>query len=365
MWIKKHAKAVTAAALALAAAALCLHLVLRQRPVDLSDFPPVSANAGNIWLYGEQHASPDILDYELERWREFYAAGARDLFVELPYYSAGFLNLWMEADDDTVLEELWDDWDGTAMHSNGKTLEFYRAVKAECPETVFHGTDVGHQYDTTGARYLAYLESSGMGESEAAERTREAIEQGEKYYSQKSAVYRENRMVENFIREFDALHGADVMGIYGSAHTHINATAQGARSLPCMANQLAGRYGALLHTEDITALAKRTEPLREETLEVGGKTYRASYFGEENISHMFPKYQSRAFWRLEDAYDDFKSCAKTGDKLPIGNYPMRIATGEVFVIDYTLKNGTVERRYYRSDGTEFQGQPATVGFKVK
>ncbi|MBO4914323.1 MAG: hypothetical protein J5449_03870, partial [Oscillospiraceae bacterium] len=179
------------------------------------------------------------------------------------------------------------------------------------------------------------------------------------------AAYRENCMVENFIREFDQLDGVDVMGVYGAAHTRINATAQRARSLPCMANQLSGRYCALLHTEDLTYLTKRAEPIREDTLEIGGKTYRASYFGEENISSVLPKYQSRAFWRLEDAYDDFKSCAKTGDKLPCGNYPMRIATGEVFVIDYTRKDGSVERKYYRSDGTQYQGQDTTVGFGVK
>ena len=50
-------------------------------------------------------------------------------------------------------------------------------------------------------------------------------------------------MAENFIREFDKLDGLSVMGIYGGAHTAIGGTARGTQSVPCMANQLHGRYG--------------------------------------------------------------------------------------------------------------------------
>ena len=51
-------------------------------------------------------------------------------------------------------------WEGTYA-SGAETLDFYRTVKEGCPETVFHGTDVGHQYDSTGARYRDYLEERG------------------------------------------------------------------------------------------------------------------------------------------------------------------------------------------------------------
>ena len=43
---------------------------------------------------------------------------------------------------------------------------FYRTIKEQCPETVFHGTDVGHQYDSTGARYQDYLEERGLADTE-------------------------------------------------------------------------------------------------------------------------------------------------------------------------------------------------------
>src|SRR5699024_10125990 len=108
--------------------------------------------AGEITLYGEIHGNAAIKEYEAERWKECYDQGMRHLFVELPCYTAQWLNLWMDAEDDGILEQLHQDWEGT-LSSGAETLDFYRTVKEQCPETVFHGTDVGHQYDSTGARY--------------------------------------------------------------------------------------------------------------------------------------------------------------------------------------------------------------------
>ena len=58
----------------------------------------------------------------------------------------------------TILEEVFNDWKGTAFH-NQHTYHFFMQIKELCPQTVFHGTDVGHQYGTTGERFLRYLES--------------------------------------------------------------------------------------------------------------------------------------------------------------------------------------------------------------
>jgi hypothetical protein len=33
-------------------------------------------------------------------WEERYRQGSRDLFVELPYYTAQYLNIWMRSDDE-------------------------------------------------------------------------------------------------------------------------------------------------------------------------------------------------------------------------------------------------------------------------
>lgn len=116
---------------------------------------------GEIYLYGEEHSKQSILDKELSIWGEYYEKGMRDLFVEFPYTDAQFLNLWMQADDDELLDLQFKDWEGTA---GGTEVEknFLKQIKEQYPETVFHGTDVGHTWERTGPRYLAYLEANGQ-----------------------------------------------------------------------------------------------------------------------------------------------------------------------------------------------------------
>ena len=113
---------------------------------------------GHIYLYGEQHGNKKITDKELELWRAYYDKGLRHLFLELPSYTAEYLTLWLKEEDNTILEEVFSDWIGTAFH-NPYTFDFFMRIKEDCPETVFHGTDIGHQYGTTGERFLRYLES--------------------------------------------------------------------------------------------------------------------------------------------------------------------------------------------------------------
>ena len=95
-------------------------------------------------------------------------------------------------------------------------------------------------------------------------------------------------------------------------------------------------------------------PLRSDIMIIGGKTYTATYYGQKDMSMWHEKYSCREFWRLKDAYDDFKECRLTGEWLPQNNYPMPIESGQVFVIDYTLKDGGKERRLMRCDGDIFE-----------
>ena len=344
-----------AAVLALLLLAGCAGKPVQESPVATDEGIP----AGQITLYGEIHGIAAIKEYEAERWKECYDRGMRHLFVESPYYTAQWLNLWMDAEGDEILEQLHRDWEGTYA-SGAETLDFYRTVKEGCPETVFHGTDVGHQYDSTGARYRDYLEERGLTDTEDYRLTLEAIEQGEAFAEQGSNAYRENRMAGNFIREFETLGGESVMGIYGAAHTDPDAVADSAGTVPSMATQLTERYGDALRTEDISWMA--WEPQGTDTLTVAGKAYQASCFGEEDISGWSGDCQSRAFWRLEGAYEDFKDCPEGGDVLPYNNYPIPIEAGQVFVIDYTRKDGTSERKYYRSDGEVWNGMDCTTEF---
>ena len=88
---------------------------------------------------------------------DIHQEGARDLFIESPCYTAEFLNMWMRGEDEDMLERLILEQQAETQGGTQLMVDFYRALREDCPETVFHGTDVGHQYDTTGALYLEYL----------------------------------------------------------------------------------------------------------------------------------------------------------------------------------------------------------------
>lgn len=361
MKAKENKKTVIIAAVAIVAVVALLLIGYFARQFTVKSGQP----SGEIFLYGEEHSVENILEKEFELWSSnYHNEGMRDLFVELPYYTAEYMNIWMKSDGDDILNELYQDWTGTAMQSQ-EVVNFYKRIKNECPETVFHGTDVGHQYDTTGKRFLEYLESTGQRQSELYRLSQENIEQGQYYYQHSDNVYRENTMVENFIREFDSLNGVDVMGIYGSAHTDMEAKDYMTNTVPCMANQLHKKYGEALHTEDLTSLALNHEAYRTDIITIGEKEYTALYFGQTDLSAIFPDYQYREFWRLENAYDDFKDNSTTGNMLPYNNYPMEIETSQIFVIDYTKVDGSVVREYHRSDGNKWQGFFVTEEFHIE
>ena len=175
-----------------------------------------------IMLYGEVHGEEAYYDAEVSLWKKYYDDGCHNLFVELPYYSAEFLNLWMKEDSDEILDELYADIQGT-QSGNENYLNFCHRIKAECPETVFHGTDVGHQFETTGLRYLEYLTQQGLIDSENYRLAHECIRQGKEYSEDDAnrdgiSEIGEAYMTSNFIAAYERC-GGKVMGIYGSYHT--------------------------------------------------------------------------------------------------------------------------------------------------
>lgn len=321
-------------------------------------------SSGEIYLYGEMHASEAIMEKENELWYDYYHnEGMRHLFIEMPYYTAEFLNLWMQSDNDEILDAVYDDWEGSSAH-NPYVRPFYRKIKEECPETIFHGTDVGHQYDTTGERFLEYLRKNNLEDTPQYQIAQEAIGQGKNYYDNDDPVYRENKMAENFIREYDQLSGESVMGIYGAAHIGIDAELNfSTESVPSMAKQLYASYGDALHTEDISFIREDIAPERVDAFTIGGKEYQASFYGKEDLAGN-PNFASRAIWRLEHAYEDFKDHPKTGDFLPYNNYPMQVEEGQVFIVELIETDGSVRRGYYRSDGNQWEGLSATEEFRI-
>lgn len=104
------------------------------------------------------------------------------------------------------------------------------------------------------------------------------------------------------------------------------------------------------------------DPIRYDELTVDGRTYRAEYHGEIDLSAWSSKYKKREYWRIVDALGYFadKPFPYTAEVLPYNNYPpIDIHIGDVFVIDMHRFDGAVERVYYIADGTFWQDMPCT------
>ncbi len=335
---------------------ICIPATVQCNRSDLT-----SNSTGKIYLYGERHADEAILKKEIEIWGNYYEnQGFRHLFLETAYYTAELLNIWMNSEDDVILNRVYTNWEGTSNH-NPVVKHFFIEIKSRYPETIFHGTDIGHQYQTTGKWYLDYLTKQNKKDSDQYECATEAIEQGKSYDKRdQDPVFRENMMVENFIREFNKLKSKSIMGIYGAAHTGIKSLNH-SQSVPCMANQLHKIYGDQLTSESFAPSRIISEPLRIDSIRLNGTVYEAMYFGQEDLSG-FKSIAYREFWRLEDSYNYFGKASKTGDVLPYHNYPMEIKKGQVFVIDYVKNDSTRIRKYFRSDGRVWKNHPSTEEF---
>jgi len=286
---------------------------------------------------------------------------------------AEVLNMWMRSDNDDIFYELFEGWTGSIAHSP-LFFEFFMTIKREFPETIFHGIDVADWQYPAGRRFLQYLGDNNKQETEQYLLTLESIEQGEQHYqSNFNQEFRVTKMAENFIRTFDGLAGQNVMGIFGSAHTAFGFYGVlGHPDTPTMAERLRVRYGDSVHTEDLTWLALEglpwfgleinPMPISVDIITVNGLDYEASYFGTDLTE--FRGVVSRSFWRLENAFNDFRNKPTNGDMLPFENYPMMIEINQIFIVDMTFTNGSVLRLFYRSDGHYWLGRPITIGFNV-
>ena len=205
-----------------------------------------------IMLYGEAHGYKEYYDIEVELWKDCYEEGCRNLFVELPYYSAEFINVWMREDSDEKLDKWFEEIHDT-LSGNEYYKEFFLEIKEYCPDTVFYGTDIGHQFDTTGARYLKYLEDKGLEDSEKYKLAKECIRQGQEYRNEDTehngiSSLRETYMVSNFIDAYTRCGGGKIMGIYGSYHTDLE-------NPDLMAGRLKTQYGNVISSVKLSAIS--------------------------------------------------------------------------------------------------------------
>ncbi len=319
-----------------------------------------------ILLCGEMHSDQTCIDNELKRWGEFYAKGARHLFMEQTYALIGYINEWMHVDSDDILEEVFADLTGTAACSP-QMMDFFRRIKKDYPETIFHSTDIGHQYASTGARYVKKLEDEGKKDTEEYKRAVENNESGEKFYAIgnyetiESANFREQKMVEYFIKEYEALSDEFVMGIYGWGHMEIESTHCYCGSDPQLVNQLIDKYGDLVQVEGMTWI----DPVSTEKVVINGKEYDAEYYGEFDISAYGLDIEKYRIWKIDNAYEDLKNSPSYDDYFYVCDCPFKVQDNEIYLIEYIYFGGEIERIAYKSDIVDYDGSPALHGISVE
>ena len=333
----------------------------------------LGGRGGDIYLYGELHSDERFLSIELAAWPQMYhQEGARDLFIESPCYTAEFLNMWMRGEDEDMLERPILEQQAGTQGGTQLMVDFYRALREDCPETVFHGTDVGHQYDTTGALYLEYLEQNGRKDSEEYRRAQECMGQGETFYQIEAGdeaeayAYREDRMAENFAREYERLGRRMVMGIYGSAHAVVGEGTYMSGDMPNMASQLAEKYPDVNIGPPKVSLADTLEEpdrSRKKTVTIAGKEYDAWYGGRAELPYN-AKFSSVEVWAVEGAYEDVKDLFTTGITILCAEYPLPVETGQVFQVEAAVREGgNTASWFFRSDGKTQFSLPVTEQIK--
>lgn len=283
-----------------------------------------------IYLYGEIHGSEIVNIKEFEIWKDFYNRGFRHLFMELQYFYAGLLNRWMKSETNEIPDILFAS--KTVGNSDFDRI-FFVKIKEYCPETVFHGTDIGHQFETIGTSYLNSLSP----DSEEYRLTLENIEQGRKYYEawQKNIdedyieANREKAMTENFIREFDSVN-SDIVGFYGESH--IFSEGSGTFGMDeNMHSMIKKHYSD--NTVIIADYIKNSlEPIYNSVINLHGKIYDASCFGDIYTPFDEECEYIRIF-RINEPGSEFKNYPKKENFIPEALYPIYINEGDVFIID--------------------------------
>lgn len=303
--------------------------------------PSFKDKGQKIYLYGEFHSNKKTYEEKLKIIEKHYNEGIKDMIVEYPFAYAEYLNLWLKEKDDKILDELFEDQKGAIYGENGEK-EYFKELKRKFPEIVFHGADIEH--GPTSFRYSSYIEDKKIKDDFIKDFVAENIKQKREYYeSGYNHKYREEKMVENFKKQYEKIGNKSVFGFYGYGHVDLSKgnIHRKSRDGYIMGEELKKLYGDVIVFIDLTNIDLS---VGKERLNVKGKEYNSKYFGKHELNYQ-GKPQIIEVWELENAYDDFKD---------IETYDTDIIYGSAGIAK--LKKKTVyklsvngETSYFRTD----------------
>lgn len=163
-----------------------------------------------VYEYGDHLAAPLI-----ELWKARYEEGWRDLILTVESEAeAHYLNQWIKADGDQKLVWLKDQQRSPQDKATYHGLEeFLQKVKAQCPETQFHGVAPSK---TSGVAEQEYI-SEHMGQSKDTEALRndlmKDVEVANHFYQQREGNYETllTYIGQNLFKWIDGLEGKPVL----------------------------------------------------------------------------------------------------------------------------------------------------------
>lgn len=327
---------------------------------DIEEVEEKVNDIGMLYFYGESHGVEVIMEKEFELWREFYSSnGMRHLFLEMSYSQAQFLNIWMTENDDSRLDDL------LKNNANSEaTKNFFIKIKTECPETVFHGVDIGFANTAHAVNYRQYLEKNDLVDSIHYELNEDALKQQRHYVETYDFSYRERMLEENIIREFNSLDNESVMGIFGAWHVNLDQITMNNQTFDSMGMMLSKKYEGRIHLESLVSEIEKAllvEPLNTEEIIIKNKSYLAEYYGKYENAHSKITL-SLEYWKVRDAYDDFKNATLTGEEVHAYEFPMVLEEQQIYIVVATFKDKSTQTLYIRTDSKDEDGLNVAVKF---
>ena len=299
-----------------------------------------------IHLYGEVHGLDAHFIHHFYRWKYYYTYhGMRHLFIEMPFYHSFLLNLWMEEEDDKILQFLFDDIRGQYADTATR-WDFYQRIKAELPNTIFHGVDMG----IPGGPLAKFMfHEHVLEDSDEFNIIQDNIMITQFFYDrfQQSLAFRSVVMSRNFATLFNRLNNESVMGIFGAAHVEFGEYYYFVGGGTTLASLLAEKFGYdNIHSTNLLYL-----PGVPDVIEIAGIEHSAMFFGGLDLSYWRVDSPSIrfAFWRLDNP-QVFKGFTYTGGAWPTDRMPIRAEIGQVFAIEYTLRDGAANMVILRASG---------------
>lgn len=312
---------------------------------------------GQFFLFGETHDDYYILQEELKRWDIYYNEyDMRDFYIERNSIFASQLNMYVSGKNDKILDDLFQRG-GLGSTGPDFNYEFYKTFKEKYPETRFHGIDStsGGILDDNYEFYVDHLIANNEIEPSVRDVAIEDLKNSAEYRvlrtQGKEGDFRETKMTQRFIENFENSGRANCAGSFGI--DHILKYRIFSNNTPSMGNRLYHLYGENIYSESLENTIYG--PSKVIDLKIGSKYYQVFDHYDRKLSKYsglgdYDTWHPYVIVYPEDTYD-FINCSRTGEKIDRTRIALSIDyEHQTYIIDFK-KDGKITRKYYQANNS--------------